>query len=365
DGFEPSPVPDFAAASPLDRALWSETEQLRVDVERAMEALDFAGAYAALEELVTTLSTWYVRLAKPALWRDGLDASKRATYDALYGALVQLALVAAPFVPFLAESVYAALGGARSVHLEDWPAPRPGAHDATAVSEMRQLRALVRLGRFVREQAGVKHRQPLRVARVAGLSAAVVERHRELLASELNVKAVELLDVTAQRDVVLDYAKLGKRLRTQVKHVAAAVAAREYREDADGSLEVAGVRLAADEYTWRTQATSERGFSARDGLAVALDLSVDEALLREATARELARAVQDLRKRARLRYGEHVRLSVVGDSRELDGLLDVHGSWLAEQCAATLSREPVADPTAVAVVELGTGSATLALARSA
>ncbi len=104
DGFVPSTVPNLAAAGPLDRALASETELLRVEVEQAMANLDFARAYDVLEQFVTTLSTWYVRLAKPALWRDGLDDQKRATYDALYGALTQLALVAAPFVPFLAES---------------------------------------------------------------------------------------------------------------------------------------------------------------------------------------------------------------------------------------------------------------------
>jgi isoleucyl-tRNA synthetase len=182
DGFVPSASPDLAAASPLDRALWSETELLRVDVERAMADLDFARAYAVLEEFVTTLSTWYVRLAKPALWRDGLDDAKRATYDTLHGALVQLSLVAAPFLPFVAEASYAALVGKCSVHLEDWPVERFPV-DHAVVAEMRQLRAVVRLARFVREQAGVKHRQPLRTAHVA-LPAAMLVAHRELLAAE-------------------------------------------------------------------------------------------------------------------------------------------------------------------------------------
>src|SRR5262249_53970858 len=97
DGYAPGA--HLAPESGFDRALWSETEQLRADVERAMTELDFARAYEVLEDFVTTLSTWYLRLAKPALWRDGLDDRKRAAYDALVAALVQLALVAAPFVP--------------------------------------------------------------------------------------------------------------------------------------------------------------------------------------------------------------------------------------------------------------------------
>jgi isoleucyl-tRNA synthetase len=361
DGYVPG-EPDLTAASTLDRALWSETELLRVEVERAMAELDFARAYDVLEEFVTNLSTWYLRLAKPTLWRDGLDARKRATYDALYAALVQLALVAAPFLPFLAEAAYEALGGTRSVHLEDWPAPRDELFDAAAVAEMRQLRAVVRLARFVREQAGVKHRQPLRVARVGGLPGAMLDAHRELLATELNVKAVEPLATELQREVVLDYARLGRRLRGKVKDVAAAVAAGNYRERADGSLEVAGELLAPDELTWRTRAASGRGFAARDGVAVELDLAPDEALQREATARELARAVQELRKQSRLRYADPVQLAVVGESRELAAVLDEYSGWLTDQCRAVeLSRAPLDEPVAETTVELAGASVRLAL----
>jgi isoleucyl-tRNA synthetase len=365
DGYVPSAAPNLAAASTLDRALWSETEQLRVDLECAMADLDFARAYDVLEEFVTTLSTWYVRLAKPALWRDGLDARKRATYDALHAALLQLALVAAPFVPFLADTTYDALGGTRSVHLEDWPAPCGAVCDPSAVAEMRQLRAVVRLARFVREQAGVKHRQPLRVARVGGLPPAMLDAHRELLATELNVKSVEVLAAEQRRDLVLDYAKLGRRLRDKVKSVAAAVAAGDYNERADGSVEVAGERLAPDELTWRTRATSDRGCAARDTFAVALDLTPDEALQREATARELARAVQELRKQSRLRYGDMVHLAVVGESRELAVVLDEYGGWLAHQCrAVSLTRAPLLETVGTSTVELAGASVELALSRS-
>jgi isoleucyl-tRNA synthetase len=365
DGYVPAPAPDLAAASTLDRALWSETEQLRVEVERAMADLDFARAYEVLEEFVTTLSTWYVRLAKPALWRDGLDARKRATYDALHAALVQLALVAAPFVPFLAEATYEALGKARSVHLEDWPAPRDAVCDQSAVAEMRQLRAVVRLARFVREQAGVKHRQPLRVARVGGLPPAMLDAHRDLLATELNVKSVGPLAAELRRDLVLDYAKLGRRLRDKVKSVAAAVAAGDYLARADGSVDVAGERLAPDELTWRMRAATERGFAARDGLAVALDLAPDEALHREASARELARAVQELRKQSRLGYGDPVHLAVLGESRELAAVLEEYGGWLRDQCrAVALTRTPLADAVGTSTMELAGTRVGLALARA-
>ena len=262
DGFVPSRTP--GGTSVLDRALWSEADLLRSDVEAAMADLDFARAYAKLEDFVTTLSTWYVRLAKPTLWRDKLDDEKRATYEALFGALDQLALVAAPFLPFLADAMYTALGHERSVHLEDWPKPREV--DVAAVADMRRLRDVVRLARSVRENANVKHRQPLRLARVAGLPDAMLDEHRVLLETELNVKRVERFAATAQRALLLDFAKLGRRLRSQLATVKAAVDAGDYREKSDGSVEVSGVTLAADEVSWRTLSASERGTASRDGL---------------------------------------------------------------------------------------------------
>lgn len=350
DGFSPSAEPD--RSNPLDRALWSEAELLRVDVEHAMESLDFARVYDVLENFVATLSTWYLRLAKPALWRDGLDERKRATYDALYGALVQLARVAAPFLPFFSERVYEVLGSARSVHLEDWPAPRP--HDAAVVGEMRQLRAVVKLARFVREQAGVKHRQPLRGARVGGLSSEMLDAYRALLVAELNVKVVERYDAAPRREPVLDYKQLGARLRGAVKVVAAALAAGAYTEHADGSLEVGGERLLATEVTWRTLASSDRGVATRDGLVVALDLALDADLVREASVKGLARAVQDLRKRAGLRYGEPVVLSVVGEAVIDEQALREHC------CVVAVARVALREPLSSSILE----GVELALARA-
>ncbi|HEV7554553.1 MAG TPA: isoleucine--tRNA ligase, partial [Kofleriaceae bacterium] len=283
DGFEPAGQPN--EPSRLERALLSEVEALRAEVETAMTAYDFAGAYAAIEQFITTLSTWYVRLLKPALWRPGLDDAKRSTYETIHAALAQLARVGAPFMPFVCEAVHTALGGRDSVHLEDWPAPRPDRRDDALVDEMRRLRDVVRVARRVREQRGVKHRQPLRRAAIAGVTAQALDANRELLTGELNVKAVELLDDVAnvvRREVVLDYAKLGKRLRGAVKTVAAAIRAGDYVERADGCVEVAGEVLEADELTRRAVVADPSLAAAADGeIVVVLDVTIDDALARE------------------------------------------------------------------------------------
>ena len=368
DGFAPT---GHGTPGPLERALLSEAEQLRVDVEDAMARHDYVRAYAVVEDFITTLSTWYLRLLKPALWRTGLDDAKRASYEALHAALLQLAHVAAPLLPFLAELVHEALGGERSVHLADWPAPRDDRRDDALVAEMRQLRTVVRLARRVREDAGIRHRQPLRRAWVAGLPADALALHRELLAGELNVKQVdELADPAAvvHRELVLDYPRLGKRLRGKVKAVAAAARAGDYAVHDDGSVDIAGERLAPDELTWRTFARAGHVVAAHGGLVVMLDAALDDGLAREGLARELNRAAQDLRKRARLPYHAEVQLAVVaaartggsspsdGDSAPgggaplLERCLDEHAAWLGEQAgSATVVRHSLGSALSTAL----------------
>jgi isoleucyl-tRNA synthetase len=369
DGFEPTGA---CAPGPLERALLSEAEQLRVDVEDAMARHDYVGAYQVVEDFITALSTWYLRLMKPALWRAGLDDAKRASYEALHAALLQIAHVAAPLLPFLTELVHDALGGERSVHLADWPPARDDRRDEALVAEMRQLRTVVRLARRVREEAGIRHRQPLRRAWVAGLPAEVLARHRELLAGELNVKQVDELvdaDAVVRRELVLDYARLGKRLRGKVKAVAAAARAGDYVVDDDGGVAVAGERLAPDELSWRTLAQPGHVVAAHGGFVVMLDAALDDELAREGVARELNRAAQDLRKRARLPYHAAVQLAVVVERAGggaggslLERCLGDHAAWLSEQAgSAALVRHSLGGELAT-VLEIDGAPVTIELA---
>jgi isoleucyl-tRNA synthetase len=233
---------------------------------------------------------------------------------------------------------------------------------------MSTLREVVRLARHVREENDIKHRHPLRLARVAGLSAKELEESRELLEAELNVKVVEHLADPAsvvRPEVVLDYSKLGKRLRGGVKEVARAVQERSFSRNADGSLEAAGHRLEASEYSIRfVPVDGQQGVAAEGGLVVALDLTLDEALVREGIARDLNRAVQDLRKQARLGYDERIVLSVVAGS-EIASAVEEHGAWLREQCLATkVVSVPLGAALASDRLELGGDEVTVAIERA-
>ncbi|MGH9205178.1 MAG: class I tRNA ligase family protein, partial [Acidimicrobiales bacterium] len=174
NGFDPSDpgIPTPSERPPLDRWVLS---RLHVTIEESTGALeDYQPLQAAsfIAALVDDLSNWYVRCTRRRFWRTDpglLPGDGLAAQATLHEALTAIALMMAPFCPFLADRMWLELTGAgedASVHLAEWPRADPEAVDPVLVGEMDLARHLVSLGRAARAQAGVKVRQPLRRALV-------------------------------------------------------------------------------------------------------------------------------------------------------------------------------------------------------
>ncbi len=73
---------------------------------------------------------------------------------------------------------------------------------------------------------------------------------------------------------------------------------------------------------------------AEAGHAVALELDLDDELLREGLAREVVRAVQDARKQAGLEVSDRISLELGGDD-ELLAAAQEHESYIAGETLAT------------------------------
>ncbi|EQD50290.1 Isoleucyl-tRNA synthetase 2, partial [mine drainage metagenome] len=114
--------------SALDRWALSRLDATREAVTGALDAVDPRPAAAAVRSLVDDLSTWYVRRSRPRFWGETGPDDRRAAHDTLSYALLGLARLAAPMIPFTAEWVHQEVGETSyaeadaSVHLADWPA---------------------------------------------------------------------------------------------------------------------------------------------------------------------------------------------------------------------------------------------------
>jgi isoleucyl-tRNA synthetase len=362
DSFAPSGR--LRELSRLDQYLLHETEALRSHIEERMEKYDFAGVYSAIEEYIVLLSTWYIRLTKPRLWREGTDPDKNTAYEVLYASLCSATQMIAPFMPFFAESAWEVLGRGDSVHLQDWPLATSEWHFPEVANEMRAVRTVVWLARGIRERRGVKHRHPLRSVAIAGLPAKTIENNLQVLKDELNVKEVKVLENAehlVQKDVRVDARKAGKRLTSKFKEVLGRIKAGDYELTVDGLLRVGDSVLLRGEFDSTFVAKdADSGVAVHEKIVVCLDLSIDADLVLEGYARDLNREIQDLRKSARLAYSDRIVVSL-SKSDTADEVLRRYKAWLAEQ---TLAKEITSDELvdALASTELEIGDTRVAIA---
>ena len=369
----------------LDRWVALRGDDLALQVRAALEAYDARAAAVRLGEHIDDLSTWYLRRSRRRFSRHARPADRAAAFRTLHEALVTTARVAAPLLPFLAEELYQVLvaehdeGVPSSVHLTHWPAPAPAtAADRALSTAMVTLRRAVDLARTLRAQAGLRVRQPLAAAWLAlpggtlaaGLDAPDQAALLEVFADELNVHDVRLIgadsDLLARRVRPL-LPIIGKRLGAAVPAVMAAARAGEFELHPDGSVTLGGVTLAPDEV--EVQATPRPGTSvAHDqGLVVVLDTTLTDALVAEGDARELARAIQDLRRQLELDLDEEIVVDVEA-AASLMAALAPHLDRLKADTLATDIRPcdpwPPDRTTHEGTAALSTGSVRLAVHRA-
>ena len=315
----------------LDRWLLSSLNTLVRDVTTAYETYDVPAATRPIEAFVESLSTWYLRRSRRRFWKSESDTDKQAAYSTLYTALVTLAKLLAPAMPFLADEMYRNLvcsidaKAPESVHLAKWPKADESQIDETLNREMGLVMKLVSLGHNARQKANRKVRQPLDEAAFALARPEerhTVETYADLITDELNVKRVRLLDASGEAVsfVVKPLPRqLGQKYGNKFPGLAKAITALDTSVVAPVFLagQPVTVTLEGQEYgilpeEVEVRAQAKEGFAvANDGAylaALVTDLTPE--LVREGLAREFVRRVQDLRKTADLDVADRIRVYV-------------------------------------------------------
>ncbi len=340
-------------------------------VEERLRDFDAVGASRALATFIDELSTWYLRLTRRRFSRSDDPVDRAAAFATLHEALVATTRMLAPILPFLSDSMYGNLvptvddAAPDSVHLTRFPTAELAGHrDAALERSMDLAQRAVDLARTLRSANRLKTRQPLARAWVAvpGGDGAMPPDLLDLVAAEINVQAVEpIVDGSelVERRVKVLLPKVGKRLGPAIPSVMAAARDGAVTFHDDGSVTLAGETLAADEV--EIQATPRPGTAVAedDGLVMVLDTALTDDLRAEGDARELARAIQELRREAGLELDDRIELWVEG----APPAVDLHLPSVAADTLADL-RDGDAPPDAHrASVQLDAGPATIALRR--
>jgi isoleucyl-tRNA synthetase len=179
--------------------------------------------------------------------------------------------------------------------------------------------------------------------------------YTDLIADEVNVKAVELATDPASLgkfELAVNPRLLGPRLGSRVQEVIRAVKAGDWASTGEG-VTAAGVELEPGEYELRLAVADPGSTSALPGHAglVALDTRVTDELAAEGTARDVVRIVQQARRDAGLSVSDRIRLTLGADGTVAEAVRAHAGFLAAETLAVSLDLRPAgevhADPQPV------------------
>jgi isoleucyl-tRNA synthetase len=346
----------------LDRYVLAKTHDLVVRVTEQMDAFDVAGACQSVREFLDVLTNWYVRRSRERFWAtDGVTDDARDAFDTLYTVLETLCTVAAPLLPLTTEEIWRGLTGGRSVHLLDWPAAGAGSAgdlpaDAVLVASMDRAREVASTTLGLRKARGLRVRQPLGSLTVVTAEPEELRAFTDVVADEVNVKAVRLLaldDPEAERlgvtqRLTVNARAAGPRLGKDVQGAIRASKAGDWRLEDDGRLVCGGLELLDGEYTLETVVSGDAGSHEAvavlpSGGFVVLDLEVTPELAREGLARDLVRSVQQVRRDAGLAVGDRIVLTLASDDPAVAAAAQEHAAMLARE---TLAVDVLARPTA-------------------
>jgi len=345
-GWSPSADDPAPVNRPIvDRWMLSRLALLERTVDAAFAAYDATTAARAIIEFVDDdLANWYVRLNRARFYEVESD-DNRAAFATLHAVLVAVCRLLAPIAPFVTDWVHRELTG-ESVHLAPFVEPHRDPGDAGLDAAMQTLRTLARLGRAVREDIGIKVRQPLsQLVCVAPHSdEAALAPLVPLLQAELNVKEVTFAssgDALVTLEAKPNFRSLGKKFGKSTPLAAQAVSAftsehlRNFLRGEPLAITVGGEShiVSPDDLAIVRRPAGRLAVQEDGGYFVAIDPAITPALEREGRARELISRVQRMRKESGFAVSDRIVLSVAGGD-EVRAIMDAHGAWISEEVLA-------------------------------
>ncbi|MFA5175130.1 MAG: isoleucine--tRNA ligase [Patescibacteria group bacterium] len=252
----------------LDKWILAKLRILIKGTTKGMEEYKLADASRPILDFITELSQWYVRRSRDRFKGDD-EEDKNAAIATLREVLLILSKVIAPFTPFLAEKIYQEIvityrgqpyQFKDSIHLEDWPEADECPQDKEILEQMNMARKIVEIGLAIRAEKEIKVKQPLQKLYVK--DCVLPEEFKNIIADELNVKIVEYAD--EEENAI-------------------------WKEDGD--------------------------------LKIGLDIEITLELKKEGLAREITRAINQIRKDKKLTMKDKVAVKIATDDELLKSVL--------------------------------------------
>ena len=353
--FSEDEIP-LAERPEIDQWILSELHSLIQTTTTHYDAYEPTRACRAIAHFVTEdLSNWYVRLCRRRFWKGNYEADKIAAYQTLYECLISVAKMMAPVAPFYADRLYQDLNGIckretqASVHLAFYPKPNIAYINSELEQKMQRAQKITSLVLSLRKREKIKVRQPLQRIMIPVLDE--IERHQveavsALIAAEVNVKTVELLDDTSSilvKEVKPNFKSLGPRFGKEMKAVAETIQSltdiqvQELEQKGTLSVDINDKNCILEFTDVVITSKDVAGWlvASEQGVTVALDIQMTEELRLEGMARELVNRLQNMRKDLGFDVTDTIEVTL-SDSDELTAILNQNKAYIQHEVLATM-----------------------------
>ncbi len=314
----------------MDRWIQSSLARLEQEVTDAMDRYDLQASVRPFVAFIEDLTNWYIRRSRRRFWKTEDDTDKVQAYSTLYDVLLGLCKIAAPFTPFISETIYQNLktdAMPESVHLNDFPTAADAKRDEVLEGQMAMVMSAVEQGRTLRAEYKLKNRQPLAKMHVVCDDSNLLETIQpleSLISDELNVRAVEFSTDSSELATIQakpNFKQLGPKLGPLMKKAVPLInslsdeqiAAISGGETVSVELEGKAIDLTSSDIEVVRNPKEGLAVSAEGSLVVGLDTQLNDDLLTEGLAREFVNKIQSMRKEMDLEVTQRIHILYTGD----------------------------------------------------
>ncbi|MBO4564275.1 MAG: isoleucine--tRNA ligase [Bacteroidaceae bacterium] len=353
DGFEYKEADiDYKDRPDFDRWLLSELNDLVKNVQTYLDDFDPTPAGRLIQRFVIDfLSNWYIRLNKARFWAGEMTADKLSAYQTLYTCLDTLSRLIAPIAPFYADQLFLDLNAttgkdtSSSVHLAQFPTYHEEYIDAELNEAMQAAMDVTSMGLSIRKKVKIPVIQALQAIAIPDtdpLFSGRIERMKDIITKEVNVKELQLMDgAKLVKSVKCNFRVMGKKFGKMMKAVADAVTNMSQAQiaelEANGqvTLNAAGEDALIELADVDIMSQDIPGWSvANEGtVTVALDITITPELKVEGNARKLIKQIQNLRKSQGFEITDRIMVQI-SSTPEVCAVLDSFKQNIASQVLA-------------------------------
>ena len=346
----------------LDRWILSKVGSLVESVDYALSNYKLYAAVPPILDFVDQLTNWYIRLNRRRFWAGNSKTEQKdkyAAYATLHRVLLTFVRVMAPLAPFVTDEIFRNLSKGvkglepESVHLNHFPklSELEGAEIHPELEHAMELfEEIILLGRNVRNQHGLKVRQPLCKMTIIFPDKDVIGRIKMLdgyIRDELNIKNIEYtteeakyVALKAQLNTKLLGSVLGPKLGSsgmnELRKIVENMPSTEiWNIEKGGSIKFKDLEFSLkDILVTRTVNPGIKAAASSGRITIMLDTNLTAELRLEGLARDFVNRVQKLRKETGFDVSDRIIVKYMTAAPHILSALEQNRKYIMEEVLA-------------------------------